>query len=296
VTGLQSSQRAVELVSVSVEDGRESSKVPLAGAGAPAGATWTVDPLTGTVWMMEAQIRNQARLKSFVRPDYSRGPEIKLDGNVDVSATAFGLATNETSVAVVSFSHGPTPPRLSVYSLRDGALLATSRPGDGPLKDRLMPGFVAPTGVRRLMEGVLTMEPDGLIILYNEAKPASGVPTAVRRASLTALRVVEGAFRLEWDAITPTLTPQALSERDFLSVHAGPKGLFVTTYRGIPPGRTDEATVLAFHSRKEEGKVRKQFDDLVVPVDSMGNRGDPALIRKGRIFLNRKGGLEILGD
>jgi hypothetical protein len=142
------------------------------------------------------------------------------------------------------------------------------------------------------MSGLITLTPDGLVILYNEAKGARGP----KRASLSALSVAGGSFKLEWDAVTPTLTSVAMAERDLLSVKTGPKGYFVTTFRGIAPGKQEEGCIVAFHSRKDEGAVRKLFDDLVIPIDPFGQRKDPSPSHRGRIFLNRKGGLEVVGD
>ncbi len=298
VSGYQNNLRTVEVVPVSVADGREKEqgRIALTGTGGQPASAWTVDPATGTLWVVDAMGRDQRKLRSFTRPDYARGPEITLEPHVDPMAIGFGLAANADRIAVVSLSRHAAPPRVAVFSVRDGKVLASHRAGEGPLKDRLMPGLISTAPELRLIGGLLTMEPDGMLILYNESKSAPGAAATVKRASLTALSVAGGGLKIEWDAVTPTLISQAFADRDVLSVRSGPKGFFVTTFRGIPPGKSDEATVFAFHGRKEEGAVRKMIDDLVITTDTNGFRRDPAPARRGRIFLNRKGGLEILGD
>jgi len=252
--------------------------------------------VSGTLWVVDGAVRGQTRLRSYVRPDYARGPEIGLEAYVDPAATGFSLAAAGDRVAVLSVSRLPGPVRLAVFNAKDGSLIAAHRPNDGPLKDRQTPAFTWGQAERKSLPGLVTLEPDGTVIVYNESKPPPGVAAAIRRASLSAMSVAEGSFKLEWDAITPTLSPQAYAERELIIVRSGPKGHFVTTPRGFPPGKSEESAVVAFHSRKEEGAVRKLIDDLVVPLDSFNQLRDPAPVYKGRIFLNRSGGLEIWGD
>jgi hypothetical protein len=292
VSGFQSNMRVVDFIPIAVEDGKEGGRISLSASGGQPAPVWTVEPSTGTLWVIDSSM-GKPRLRSFARPDYGRGLEIPIESHVDPMATGYSLASNDERVAVVSISRQPVMPRVAVFSVRDGTLLAAQKAGEGPLKDRLMPGM-APNFERRMLPGLLKMEPDGRLLLYNEAKSDS--PSSIRRATLTALSVANGAFKIDWDAVTPTITAQALTEREVLSVRSGPKGYFVTTYRGIPPGKGEELTIVAFHGRKEEGAVRKLFDDLVLTVDSFGVREDPAPVRRGRIYLNRKGGMEILGD
>ncbi|HTF57231.1 MAG TPA: hypothetical protein VK661_08360, partial [Planctomycetota bacterium] len=59
---------------------------------------------------------------------------------------------------------------------------------------------------------------------------------------------------------------------------------------------SEEGTIAAFHSRKEEGAVRKIYDDLILTTDGFGNPMEPAPLRRGRFYLSRKTGLEILGQ
>jgi hypothetical protein len=296
VSGYQGNLKAVEVVPVAAEDGKEGNRIVLSGSGGMPGSAWTVEPASGTLWVIDSSVRGQTKLKSFIRPDYARGPEMALEAQVDPMATGFSLAANEERVAVLSVSRGASTPRLAVFSARDGTLIAAHKPGEGPLKDRVTPGFTPSQAERKSLPGLLAMEPDGTLIVYNEAKPPVGVPGTIRRASLTAMSIKDGAFKLEWDAITSTLSPQAFGEKELITVRGGPVGHFVTTHRGYPPGKTDEAAVLSFHSRKEEGAVRKLIDDLAVPLDSFNYRRDPTPVHRGRIFLSRAGGLEIWGD
>jgi outer membrane protein assembly factor BamB len=294
VTGYRSNSRMSDILPLSVEDGKEGIRSQLTGSGGLLSA-WIVEPSTGTVWVIDGAGQRQARLRSFPGPDYTRGVDVPIEAHVDPTATGYGLAAGHDKIAVVSMGRLVSPVRLALFSARDGSLIASHKQGEGPLKDRVMPAFTATQAERRLLAGLVTIEPDGMVILYNESKPGPG-PATIRRASLSALSVAGGTFKMEWDAVTPTLTPSSLLDREFLTVRSGPKGYFVTTYRGIPPGKSEEGTIVAFHSRKDEGAVRKLYDDLVLTTDAFGNRRDPAPVRRGRIFLNRKGGLEILGD
>ena len=294
VSGFQSNVRVLEFVPVAVEDGKAGQPINLTAAGGQLATVWTVEPSTGTLWVIDASNPGRPKLRSYVRPDYARGVEIPLEAHLDAAATGYSLASNDSRVAVLSLSRQAASPRLAVFSTRDGSLVAAHRPTDGPLKDRQVPGLT-PSSERRMLPGLLQMEPDGRLLLYNESR-SSVESGSIRRATLTALSIADGAFKIDWDAVTPTITPPALGEREVLSVRPGPKGYFVTTSRGLPPGKSEESTIVAFHSRKEEGAVRKLYDDLVLTTDAFGVRKDPAPVRRGRIFLNRKGGVEILGD
>jgi hypothetical protein len=279
--------RAINLVPVSTEDGREFPPVVLSGTGGQPGAAWIVEPATGTVWMVDSLVQGEARLRSFLGTDFSKGIEIPLK-NVDPAAT-------EDRVAVVSVSRAAAPPRLTVYSARDGSVVGASKPGEAPFKDRVLPGYAPSTPERKLIPGLVSMGSDGLVLLYNEVV-SKDPKVRGSRAMLTAVSAANGQLKPEWDAVSPRVSPRAFDERAVLTVRSGPKGYFVTTHRGTPPGKTEEAAVLAFLNREEGGRYRKMVEDLTTPVDTFGQQVDPAPVRRGRVFLYRKTGLEILGE
>ncbi|HKS17570.1 MAG TPA: PQQ-binding-like beta-propeller repeat protein, partial [Planctomycetota bacterium] len=197
VSGFQGNVRVVDFIPVAVEDGKEGGRIGLSPSGGQQAPVWTLEPSTGTLWVIDSPMGGRLRLRGFTRPDYSpRGVEIALETYLDPQATGFSLASNADRVAVVSIGRQPGTPRFAMFSTRDGSLVAAHKVNEGPLKDRLMPGM-APPFERRMLPGLLAIEPDGRLLVYNEAKSASA--TTQRRATLTALSVAEGAFKIDWD-------------------------------------------------------------------------------------------------
>jgi len=299
VTGFRDNLRTCDLVVVAASDGRELRRVALSSTpGLPAPAVY-VDPPNRMAWTIELNAGNVRTLKNHWlgadRPADFKDVTIRLDQNNDPGSHPYSLATTATHLAIASLPQAPNPPSIKLYTIADQKLVAELKSTSGVLKDRMMPTSGGSPEMR-LFQGLVTLEEDGTLIVYNEAKPAPGAVQGLRRAYLTALRVSEGTFVRAWEAVTPTLSRGALAERTLLSVRPGPDGYFVTTFHGTLPNGTEEGTIAAFLSRKEEGAVRKVYEDLVLTTDGFGNPLDPVPLRRGRFYLSRKTGLEVLGN
>jgi outer membrane protein assembly factor BamB/tetratricopeptide (TPR) repeat protein len=303
-TGIRENLRFAELCVLSVADGKELRRISLATGGGSSIPAIHVEPVTRTLWMIEAQNNNSSRLLKnhylqAEQPADFQQVEQALDGFTDPRVFLFGFSATPESVAVVSVpadTQGSL--KLTVFSAKNGQLLASLKSSGNFAKDRsadfLKDRTLGPaqSGELRFLEGLVTVDSEGFVYLYNESKPASG---SAKRAWITAFRVTSDKYcERVWEAVAPRMKISQAQDLADVSVH--PSTVLVTTYAGTLPNETESQTVAAFYDRKNEGYLKRTVTDLVIPRDSFNRALEPVRVRRGRVFLNRKGGLEILSD
>jgi hypothetical protein len=133
---------------------------------------------------------------------------------------------------------------------------------------------------------------DGLLYVYNvpREKAQSGLST---RAYVTAFRLksptgVEPA----WDAKSPVLNDTLLATM----THDAGNFEVLATPRGSQSGEPGEKPMVVVYDRQAEGYVRMDRSDLVLPSDTPGELGAPAVAWRGRIYVMSTKALEIFGD
>jgi hypothetical protein len=133
---------------------------------------------------------------------------------------------------------------------------------------------------------------DGLLYVYNVPREKSpGGPSG--RAYLTAFRLrsttgVEPA----WDAKAPLMNDTTLATM----THDAGAFEILSSPRASQAGESGEKPIAIVYDRQAEGYVRLDRNDLVLPSDTPGELGSPALAWRGRIYLMSAKALEIYGD
>ena len=70
----------------------------------------------------------------------------------------------------------------------------------------------------------------------------------------------------------------------------------LTTPRATPQGESGEKPAVVVYDRQAEGYVRMDRTDLVLPSDTPGDMGSPAVAWRGRLYILSTKALEIFGD
>jgi len=133
---------------------------------------------------------------------------------------------------------------------------------------------------------------DGLLYVYNIPREKSQ-GTASGRAYLTAFRLksptgVEPA----WDAKAPVMNDTSLATM----THDAGNFEVLTTPRGSQAGEPGEKPMMIVYDRQAEGYVRIDRTDLVLPSDTPGELGLPAVAWRGRLYVMSTRALEIYAD
>jgi hypothetical protein len=134
---------------------------------------------------------------------------------------------------------------------------------------------------------------DGLLYVYNvpREKTQGGNPSG--RAYITAFRL-RSATGVEpaWDAKAPLMTDTMLATM----THDAGNFELLATPRASQTGDSGEKPMAVVYDRQAEGYVRMDRADLVLPSDTPGELGLPALAWRGRIYILSSKALEIYGD
>jgi len=162
----------------------------------------------------------------------------------------------------------------------------------GDLKDRqisLLSGRTLPVN----RPAGLGIGQDGMLYVYNVPREkAPGVTDA--RAFVTAFRLKSpaGVDPVAWDAKAPVMNDTTVATM----IHDAGGFEILATPRATPAGESGEKPAMVVYDRQAEGYVRFDRSDLVLPSDSPGELGLPAVAWRGRLYVMSSKALEIFGD
>jgi hypothetical protein len=278
----------IELVLLSLADGKQKNPYSLNTMIASA-----VDEERGLFFYIEGNNRTLKSIQLWTPPKGRELPkpvDMPVQRYLDPNSALCSISVGKDYLLLSGSFQYQQPAQTPQYKVT----VIPLRGGKEPLALTLPEDRCLPT----MRTGIGAVADDGTVTVYNVPKSkVQGGGGSDRRAYLTTFRIVEEEKGLKaeliWDAVCPFLANPGgplmdaalVALDDFLVLHAP---------RASKPGEGADQSLGLVYARKQGGYVRHVFDDLATPADTVPAKA--MCVHRGRLFVQRKGSLDVWGN
>ncbi len=266
--------RSSEVVILALADGKTQPGYKMPGAIQSV----AMDAERGMVFYVE--LNNRVLKTVSYGPQAPKLPDIAIQKYFDPNSQMAGVVAGKNYIAIlIPPWQGTVFQKIVLFSIKTGQEYGILILPD----DRTIPS-------NRL--NTVVIGDDGTVYVYNIPKSKlQGSGGSDRRAFLTAYRILEPAkkedpkFEMLWDAVAPF--PSAGGELTIVPLDT----VVILAARGTRPTETTESLIAMVYGTSDGGRLRLEAADVVA-----GAEGKPMLVRRGRLFIQTKSGLDIYGN